>query len=79
MPVSEQTPRPAGPPTALDELRRAGRAVRWYVASVMGDNYYERYLAHRERTHPGEPVMTKAEYWRARTDAQENNPSTRCC
>ncbi|WP_346029466.1 YbdD/YjiX family protein, partial [Dermacoccus barathri] len=35
-------------------LRRAFGAVRWYWASVMGDNHYERYLAHHERTHPGE-------------------------
>lgn len=60
-------------------LRRAFDSVRWYWASVMGDNHYERYLAHHERTHPGEDPMTKKEYWRERTDAQDTNPRSRCC
>ena len=45
----------------------------------MGDNHYEHYLAHHERTHPGRAPMTKREYWRERTDAQDRNPGARCC
>lgn len=55
------------------------RAAAWYWKSVMGDNRYERYLAHHERAHPGEPPLTKAQYWREYTDRQDRNPSTRCC
>ena len=45
----------------------------------MGDNHYRRYVEHRGRTHPGEPVMSEREYWRMRHDATENNPNPRCC
>lgn len=56
----------------------AGR-TRWYVASLMGDNHYQRYLEYRRRAHPGEPVITEAEYWRLRHRDAERNPASRCC
>lgn len=68
--------RPAEKPGGV---RRAWDGFRWYWASVMGDNHYERYLAHHERTHPGQTPLTKKEYWRERTDAQDRNPRSRCC
>ncbi|WP_371190621.1 CstA-like transporter-associated (seleno)protein [Tsukamurella sp. 1534] len=43
----------------------------------MGDNHYERYVAHRRKNHPGEPVMTEREYWRARYDGA--TVTARCC
>ena len=36
------------------------RQIRWYWASLMGDNHYRRYVEHRGRTHPGEPVLHRA-------------------
>jgi uncharacterized short protein YbdD (DUF466 family) len=45
----------------------------------MGDNHYRRYVDHRARTHPGEPVMSERDYWRMRHDATERNPQSRCC
>jgi uncharacterized short protein YbdD (DUF466 family) len=45
----------------------------------MGDNHYQRYVAHRARTHPGEHVMSERDYWRMRHDATERNPQSRCC
>lgn len=71
-------PQAAGASQQRGARRLLGRA-RWYVASVMGDNHYERYLAHHAAAHPGEIPMTKREYWRERTDAQERNPGARCC
>jgi uncharacterized short protein YbdD (DUF466 family) len=53
--------------------------VRWYVASLMGDNHYQRYAAHRRRVHPGEPVITESEYWRRRHRAADADPGARCC
>jgi uncharacterized short protein YbdD (DUF466 family) len=32
----------------------------------MGDNHYQRYATHRRRDHPGEPVLSEAQYWRMR-------------
>jgi len=43
----------------------------------MGDNHYRRYVAHRTRTHPGEPVMSERDYWRMRYRTSEIEP--RCC
>lgn len=45
----------------------------------MGDNHYLRYLDHRRRTHPGEPVLSESEYWRMRHRVTESSPSARCC
>ncbi|AJR30044.1 YbdD/YjiX family protein [Mycolicibacterium fortuitum] len=45
----------------------------------MGDNHYRRYVAHRERTHPGEPVLSEREYWKMRHRNTEANPGARCC
>ncbi len=45
----------------------------------MGDNHYERYVGHRRRNHPGEPVLSEADYWRMRHRAAENDPGARCC
>lgn len=53
--------------------------IGWYCSSLMGDNHYQRYLEHRRRTHPGEPVLTEREYWRMRHAAADANPSARCC
>jgi uncharacterized short protein YbdD (DUF466 family) len=56
-----------------------GRQIRWYVGALMGDNHYQRYVAHRRRAHPGEPVISEAEYWRMRHRQAEVNPGARCC
>ena len=45
----------------------------------MGDNHYQRYAAHRRRVHPGEPVITEAQYWRMRHRQADTNPTSRCC
>jgi uncharacterized short protein YbdD (DUF466 family) len=45
----------------------------------MGDNHYQRYVAHRARRHPGEPVLDEREYWRMRHAQTEANPHARCC
>ena len=45
----------------------------------MGDNHYRRYVEHRGASHPGEPVMTEREYWKARHAAADANPGAACC
>ncbi|HZQ31449.1 MAG TPA: YbdD/YjiX family protein [Mycobacterium sp.] len=54
------------------------RQIRWYCGTLMGDTHYRRYVEHRRRTHPGEPVPTEGEYWKMRHAAGEN-PGARCC
>ena len=63
-------------------MGRIGRFIRqagWYVASLMGDNHYRAYVEHRNRTHPGEPVPSEADYWRMRHQRTESSPGARCC
>ncbi|MEJ8281788.1 YbdD/YjiX family protein [Pseudonocardia spirodelae] len=59
----------------MSRLRAAWDLVR----ELAGERDYERYLAHRARYHPGEPVLGEREFWRERTDRQERVASARCC
>lgn len=63
----------------MGRLGRVGRQIRWYVGALMGDSHYRRYVAHRRRSHPGEPVISEAAYWRMRHRESEANPGARCC
>ncbi|AQT80985.1 hypothetical protein B1R94_19555 [Mycolicibacterium litorale] len=58
---------------------RAAREIRSYIGALMGDSHYRRYVEHRGRTHPGEPVLSEAEYWRMRHNQADSNPTARCC
>lgn len=43
---------------------------------------YETYVAHRKHSHPGEPVMTYAEFFRERQQSRHAGGSgkmSRCC
>jgi len=56
------------------------RGVRWYVRGVMGEDAYDKYLAHVQGEHGGAgPVMTEREFWRDRADRQDTTPEGRCC
>ena len=63
----------------MGRLAELTRHVGWYCSSLMGDNHYRRYVAHRQRQHPGEPVCSEREYWRMRHAAADRNPGARCC
>jgi len=45
----------------------------------MGDTHYRRYVEHRARTHPGEPVLSERDYWKKRHHDTEVSPGPRCC
>ena len=53
--------------------------VRWYLREVSGESAYDRYVEHRRREHPGEPVMSRRDFERRRQDAREARPQARCC
>lgn len=55
------------------------RSVGWYVRELMGDNDYERYVAHLGRHHPDLEPLSEREYWRGRYARQDVNPGARCC
>jgi uncharacterized short protein YbdD (DUF466 family) len=50
-----------------------------YLREVSGETAYDRYMEHRRREHPGDPVMSRREYERWRMDQRDANPSARCC
>ncbi len=60
-------------------VRQAFSGVRWYLRELTGESAYDRYLAHRRAEHPGEPVMSRREFERARQDDREARPQARCC
>jgi uncharacterized short protein YbdD (DUF466 family) len=59
-------------------------ALRWlvvgwsYIRAVSGDDAYERYLSHHAHSHPGEPLMSRKEYFIQRQQ-QKWTGVTRCC
>ncbi len=59
-------------------LRRAAQTARLMV----GVPDYDAYVAHRHAAHPGEPVMTLAEFHRDRVDRRYGGGKdrvVRCC
>ena len=60
-------------------VREAFSGVRWYLREVAGESAYDRYVEHRRREHPGEPVMSRRDFERRRQDAREARPQARCC
>ena len=54
-----------------------GTPDRLVLGHIDGDNLYYQDVEHRERAHPGEPLLTEREYWRMRHDAIETNPNPR--
>lgn len=65
--------------SAHPRLGGAARGVMGYLREVSGETAYDRYVEHRGREHPGDPVMSRREYERWRMDQRDANPSARCC
>lgn len=60
-------------------MRRAWRAVGWYVRELLGETTYDRYLERMRRDHPGTAPLTPREFWRERSRAAESTAPARCC
>ncbi|KQU39554.1 MULTISPECIES: YbdD/YjiX family protein [unclassified Rhodococcus (in: high G+C Gram-positive bacteria)] len=63
----------------MNAVLKSVRAATWWITSVMGDHDYERFVEHRNRVHPGHPVPSEREYWKARHAEADANPGARCC
>jgi len=71
---------PPGPLRAsLAAVARAGRGIRWYVTTLMGDSAYATYVAHQRRVHPGVEPLSERAFWRQKMADQDRNPGARCC
>ncbi len=60
-------------------LREAAGKVRWYLKEVSGETAYDRYVAHRQEHHPGEPLPSRRDFERKRMDDRDAKPQQRCC
>nr|WP_105035552.1 YbdD/YjiX family protein [Cryobacterium aureum] len=74
--------------TLLAGVRRGARGVVWYLKGVLGEDAYEKYVAHHASEcetdaevggHAEHPLLTEREFWRDQTDRQDKNPQGRCC
>ena len=65
--------------SAHPRLGGAARGFMGYLREVSGETAYDRYVDHRRREHPLDPVMSRREYERWRMDQRDANPSARCC
>lgn len=64
----------------FDKLAQAGRYLGQSMRLMVGLPEYDTYLTHMETTHPGEPVMTYAEFFRERQEARYGSArSGGCC
>ncbi|TFD63359.1 YbdD/YjiX family protein [Cryobacterium sp. Hh38] len=76
--------------TLLAGVRKGARGVVWYLKGILGEDAYEKYVAHHAALHAAgaadgtdgaapHPLMTEREFWRDQTDRQDANPQGRCC
>lgn len=63
----------------LARLRRAWKTAGKTANLAVGVGDYEAYVRHQQTQHPEQPVMSYAEYFRARQDARYRKGSSRCC
>lgn len=60
-------------------LARGWRLVSGFMADLMGDSAYERYVQRHRLQHPGHPPLDARTWWRQRADAAEAAVQERCC
>ena len=68
--------------TILACVRRGARGVIWFFKGILGEDAYEKYVAHhanRADDAAEHPLMTERQFWRDQTDRQDLNPQGRCC
>jgi uncharacterized short protein YbdD (DUF466 family) len=64
----------------FDTLAQAGRYLGSTMRLMVGLPEYDTYLAHMEKNHPGQPVMSYEEFFRERQQARYGSgKSGGCC
>ncbi len=58
-----------------DRVRALGAVLR----QIFGMPDYDGYLEHRRAAHPGEPVMSRAEYFADHLERRYRGGPSRCC
>jgi len=65
--------------TRRRNLRDRARAVRQAWLQIFGMPDYERYLAHMNSQHPGEPVLSRRDFCAQAIDRKYGRSGPRCC
>lgn len=60
-------------------LRQGLRWSLWYAREVLGENDYDKYVAHLGRHHPDRPPASRRQFERARMQRLEREAGARCC
>ncbi len=60
------------------ELKQRLKNLWHYLRQVTGDDAYERYIAHQNLAHFGEPPLTRQQFFKQRQDEKWSKVS-RCC
>jgi len=63
----------------LEGLGKAGSYLGQAMRLMVGMPEYSAYLAHMEKTHPGEPAMSYEEFFRERQEARYAGRVGKCC
>lgn len=61
----------------LDQIVQAGRYLGQSVRLMVGLPEYDTYVAHRESSHPGQPMMSYEEFFRERQEARYGGGESR--
>jgi uncharacterized short protein YbdD (DUF466 family) len=62
----------------MRRLAEAARAGWQALRALLGDDAYERYLAHHHRRHPGRAPLAPADFYRGELDRRWSRVN-RCC
>ena len=49
------------------------------IRQITGMPDYDRYLVHRQESHPGEPVLTEREFYDRYLASRYSGAGSRCC
>ena len=76
-PATTNAPVPGdrSPASVFDRMRGIRQACR----QVFGIPDYERYIAHAAARHPGQPVLSRREYFAQAIDRKYGKSGPRCC
>ena len=64
---------------SVGPVRRAWRAVVWYLNGLTGQSRYAAYVAHERSQHPDREPMSERDFWRRHYAEQDADPGARCC
>lgn len=66
-------------PKSAPTLQERGRAIRQACRQIFGIPDYDRYLSHQAENHPGQPVLSRRDFYVQSIDRKYGKSGPRCC